>query len=152
MTTYAVLDRNRWQQNTVRPDLPSVMPRRASAGARTDRLSENTGRRRPCRCDMVRKSRRAAAEWHVRHRAGTKCRLRTAHTPGVNLTRYHGPFAPNHRLRALIVSSQHLPLVAEGSLCLLFSQPFRDASRLYVRDDQDLGDVESMARFPPFQE
>jgi choline-sulfatase len=30
-------------------------------------------------------------------------------------------------------------------------QPFRDASRLYVRNDQDLGDLEAMARFPPFQ-
>jgi choline-sulfatase len=30
-------------------------------------------------------------------------------------------------------------------------QPIRDASRLYVRNDQDLGDLEAMARFPPFQ-
>ncbi len=30
-------------------------------------------------------------------------------------------------------------------------QPLRDASRLYVRNDQDLGDLEAMARFPPFQ-
>ncbi len=30
-------------------------------------------------------------------------------------------------------------------------QPMRDASRLYVRNDQDLGDLETMARFPPFQ-
>ncbi len=29
-------------------------------------------------------------------------------------------------------------------------QPFRDATRLYVRNDQDLGDLEAMARFPPF--
>jgi choline-sulfatase len=29
-------------------------------------------------------------------------------------------------------------------------QPFRDASRQYVRNDQDLGDLEAMARFPPF--
>ncbi|HEY3656049.1 MAG TPA: choline-sulfatase [Steroidobacteraceae bacterium] len=29
-------------------------------------------------------------------------------------------------------------------------QPCRDASRLYVRNDQDLGDLEAMARFPPF--
>jgi hypothetical protein len=33
---------------------------------------------------------------------------------------------------------------------LLSSQPFRDASRLYVRNDQDLGDLEAMARV--FQE
>jgi choline-sulfatase len=30
-------------------------------------------------------------------------------------------------------------------------QPLRDASRLYVRNDQDLGDLEAMARFPPFR-
>jgi choline-sulfatase len=30
-------------------------------------------------------------------------------------------------------------------------QPVRDASRLYVRNDQDLGDLEAMARFPPFK-
>jgi choline-sulfatase len=29
-------------------------------------------------------------------------------------------------------------------------QPVRDASRLYVRNDQDLGDLETMARFPRF--
>jgi choline-sulfatase len=29
-------------------------------------------------------------------------------------------------------------------------QPMRDASRLYVRNDQDLGDLEAMARFPAF--
>jgi choline-sulfatase len=29
-------------------------------------------------------------------------------------------------------------------------QPSRDASRQYVRNDQDLGDLEAMARFPPF--
>jgi choline-sulfatase len=30
-------------------------------------------------------------------------------------------------------------------------QPSRDASRLYVRNDQELGDLESLARFPPFR-
>jgi len=30
-------------------------------------------------------------------------------------------------------------------------QPMRDASRLYVRNDQDLGDFEALARFPPLQ-
>ena len=30
-------------------------------------------------------------------------------------------------------------------------QPFRDAGRQYVRNDQDLGDLEAMARFPPFR-
>jgi len=30
-------------------------------------------------------------------------------------------------------------------------QPIRDASRLYVRNDQDLGDLETMARFPAYR-
>jgi choline-sulfatase len=30
-------------------------------------------------------------------------------------------------------------------------QPLRDASRRYVRNDQELGDLEAMARFPPFE-
>ena len=30
-------------------------------------------------------------------------------------------------------------------------QPARDASRLYVRNDRELGDLETMARFPPFR-
>jgi choline-sulfatase len=30
-------------------------------------------------------------------------------------------------------------------------QPFRDAGRLYVRNDQALGEIEAMARFPPFE-
>jgi choline-sulfatase len=29
-------------------------------------------------------------------------------------------------------------------------QPLKDASKLYVRNDIDLGDLETMARFPPF--
>ena len=30
-------------------------------------------------------------------------------------------------------------------------QPQRDASRLFVRNDQELGDFEAMARFPPYR-
>jgi choline-sulfatase len=30
-------------------------------------------------------------------------------------------------------------------------QPMRDASRQFVRNDQDLGDLEAMARFPPYR-
>ena len=30
-------------------------------------------------------------------------------------------------------------------------QPLRDARQLYVRNDRDLGDLEAMARFPPFE-
>ena len=28
-------------------------------------------------------------------------------------------------------------------------QPLREASRLYIRNDQELNDLEAMARFPP---
>ena len=28
-------------------------------------------------------------------------------------------------------------------------QPMRDASRMYVRNDQELNDIEALARFPP---
>jgi len=28
-------------------------------------------------------------------------------------------------------------------------QPLRDATRLYIRNDQELNDLEAMARFPP---
>jgi choline-sulfatase len=30
-------------------------------------------------------------------------------------------------------------------------QPVRDATRLYIRNDQELNDLEAMARFPPLR-
>ena len=50
------------------------------------------------------------------------------------------------------------PAAAPSRLCALRAgrytpwdlQPMRDASKLYVRNDLDLGDFEAMARFPPF--
>jgi len=36
-------------------------------------------------------------------------------SPGVNLTRYHGVFAPNHRLRAWIVPAQRGRGAADGA-------------------------------------
>jgi choline-sulfatase len=57
-------------------------------------------------------------------------------------------------LHAAVVASQqrrHLVYDAlrKGRYTPWDFQPVRDASRLYVRNDQDLGDLEAMARFPP---
>ncbi len=55
---------------------------------------------------------------------------------------------------AVLASQQRRHLVYEalrrGRYTPWDFQPMRDASRLYVRNDQDLGDLEAMARFPPF--
>ncbi len=58
-------------------------------------------------------------------------------------------------LHAAVIASQqrrHLVYDAlrEGRYTPWDFQPIRDSSRLYVRNDQDLGDLEAMARFPPF--
>jgi len=57
-------------------------------------------------------------------------------------------------LHAAVIASQqrrHLVYGAlrKGRYTPWDYQPMRDASRLYVRNDQDLGDLEAMARFPP---
>lgn len=57
-------------------------------------------------------------------------------------------------LRAQVVASQQRRHLVNEALRLgrytpWDFQPMRDASRLYVRNDQDLGDLEAMARFPP---
>jgi choline-sulfatase len=56
-------------------------------------------------------------------------------------------------LHASVIGSQrqrHLVYEAlrSGRYTSWDHQPLRDASRLYVRNDQDLGDLEAMARFP----
>lgn len=55
---------------------------------------------------------------------------------------------------AVIASQQRRHVVNEALRAGRYTpwdfQPFRDASRMYVRNDQDLGDLEAMARFPPF--
>jgi choline-sulfatase len=55
---------------------------------------------------------------------------------------------------AVIASQQRRHLVYDALRAGRYTpwdfQPIRDASRLYVRNDQDLGDLEAMARFPPF--
>jgi choline-sulfatase len=56
---------------------------------------------------------------------------------------------------AVIASQQRRHLVYDALRAGRYTpwdfQPIRDASRLYVRNDQDLGDLEAMARFPPFR-
>jgi choline-sulfatase len=56
---------------------------------------------------------------------------------------------------AVIASQQRRHLVYDALRAGRYTQwdfqPFRDASRQYVRNDQDLGDLEAMARFPPFR-
>jgi choline-sulfatase len=57
------------------------------------------------------------------------------------------------RLHADVVASQQRRHLVDAALrCGRYTpwdfQPMRDASRLYVRNDQDLGDLEAMARFP----
>jgi choline-sulfatase len=55
---------------------------------------------------------------------------------------------------AVIASQQRRHLVYDSLRTGRYTpwdfQPLRDASRLYVRNDQDLGDLETMARFPAF--
>jgi len=56
---------------------------------------------------------------------------------------------------AVIASQQRRRFVNEALRCGRHTpwdfQPLRDASQLYVRNDQDLGDLEAMARFPPYR-
>jgi choline-sulfatase len=58
-------------------------------------------------------------------------------------------------IRAAVVASQQRRHLVDKALRVGRYQPWdwqpvRDASRLYVRNDQDLGDLEAMARFPPY--
>jgi choline-sulfatase len=56
---------------------------------------------------------------------------------------------------AVIASQKRRHLVNEALRAGRYTpwdfQPLRAASRLYVRNDQALGDLEAMARFPPFE-
>jgi len=56
---------------------------------------------------------------------------------------------------AVVASQQRRHLVYEALRSGRYTpwdfQPLRDASRRYVRNDQDLGDLEAMARFPPYR-
>jgi choline-sulfatase len=56
---------------------------------------------------------------------------------------------------AVIASQRRRHLVHEASCAGRRTpwdfQPVRDASRLYVRNDRELGDLEAIARFPPLE-
>jgi choline-sulfatase len=85
----------------------------------------------------------------------------------VNLAALPAHATPAHEFRAEVASRWDLSAVHEAVLAsqrrrhLVNAalrtgryrpwdfQPLRDASRLYIRNDQDLGDLEAMARFPP---
>jgi choline-sulfatase len=59
-------------------------------------------------------------------------------------------------LHAAVIESQRRRHLVYEALCVgrrtpWDFQPVREASRLYVRNDQQLGDLEAMARFPPFE-
>jgi choline-sulfatase len=62
-----------------------------------------------------------------------------------DLPALHAAVIASQRARHLVNSA-----LREGRYTPWDFQPLRDASRAYVRNDQDLGDLEAMARFPPF--
>jgi len=61
-----------------------------------------------------------------------------------DLEALHGAVLESQRRRHLVYRA-----LRAGRYTPWDFQPRRDASRLYVRNDQELGDLESMARFPP---
>jgi len=62
-----------------------------------------------------------------------------------NLSEIHAAVLESQRRRHLVYRA-----LRAGRFTPWDHQPLRDASKLYVRNDIDLGDLESMARFPPF--
>jgi choline-sulfatase len=71
--------------------------------------------------------------------------LRTEVAQRWDLPTLHAAVIASQRRRHLVYDALRL-----GRYTPWDFQPVRDASRLYVRNDQDLGDLEAMARFPPF--
>ncbi len=63
-----------------------------------------------------------------------------------NLPALHGAVLASQQRRHLVYDA-----LRKGRYTPWDFQPIRDASRLYVRNDQDLGDLEAMARFPLYQ-
>jgi choline-sulfatase len=63
-----------------------------------------------------------------------------------NLARLHAEVLASQRRRHLVYRA-----LRTGRYTPWDFQPLRDASREYVRNDQDLGDLEAMARFPPYR-
>jgi choline-sulfatase len=62
-----------------------------------------------------------------------------------NLPEIHAAVLESQRRRHLVYRA-----LRAGRFTPWDHQPFKDASKLYVRNDIDLGDLETMARFPPF--
>jgi choline-sulfatase len=62
-----------------------------------------------------------------------------------NLSGIHAAVIDSQRRRHLVYRA-----LRTGRFTPWDHQPFKDASKLYVRNDIDLGDLETMARFPPF--
>ena len=60
-----------------------------------------------------------------------------------DLKSVHAAVLASQRRRHLVYSA-----LRQGAYTPWDHQPRRDASRLYIRNDQDLGDLEAMARFP----
>ena len=61
------------------------------------------------------------------------------------LTRIHGEVLASQQRRHLVYGA-----LRKGHYAPWDFQPLRDATRLYVRNDQELNELEAMARFPPF--
>jgi choline-sulfatase len=61
-----------------------------------------------------------------------------------SLAEIHQAVLASQRRRHLVYAA-----LREGRYRPWDYQPLRDASRLYIRNDQDLNDLEAMARFPP---
>ncbi len=60
-----------------------------------------------------------------------------------DLARLHAQVLDSQRRRHLVYGA-----LRQGAYTPWDHQPRRDASRLYIRNDQDLNDLEAMARFP----
>ena len=61
-----------------------------------------------------------------------------------SLPQLHQQVLASQRRRHLVYAA-----LRQGKYSPWDYQPLRDATRLYVRNDQDLNDIEAMARFPP---
>ena len=62
-----------------------------------------------------------------------------------NISEIHAAVLESQRRRHLVYRA-----LRSGRFTPWDHQPHKDASKLYVRNDIDLGDLETMARFPPF--
>jgi choline-sulfatase len=75
--------------------------------------------------------------------AQTTEKFRTETASRWNLPALHEAVIANQRQRHFVY-----PALRQGRFQSWDFQPIRDASRLYIRNDQELNDLEAMARFP----